>query len=778
MDKYRPPIPKYQSAYRPRTPNREKLPEAAAKKQKQTLRHVFYRLAGLINPLILLGYCFITVLTPRMGAFDAGGPKFLALAILNLGAFGFLLLRNEQPPPLKIFSAFFNNRIGFIYGMFLAVSLLSFIKAVNPVESLLAFTKLFTVFTSALIISAILRVNKKYLTIVAVGLCLLLLADATAVFYQMWNLTEKYPNFAELYQAFATEVKSGYSNKNILASAMFIKLPFALWLWSFGKGPAKIIGLVSTFAGFIALMPLSARAFYLGLALLAFAYLMFIIIRFLIDRTRWKTALVSLFIVALIPLFIYLGWLGLSRVFPTAQVFNLKDRLTLRLESIKQDVSSGTRIVSWQRSVKLIKEEPLFGVGVGNWKINVLKYENQTLPDYTYYYYNHNDFLQTTAESGIVGGLLFLSIFIGVGWVFLYALFKGTAPGASYEYSGPLASLDYLFIPAFGLLCYSVDAFYNFPFDRPEIQSLWAIFLGAAVAFTPEWIFFRITGKTKSEMPQQGLILLARISIRPLLPLIYIVLIISSIFLLYLNFKSLKLQRMVKQDINSGVLTHPAAFFIKEFPFIPTVGSEGEPVALSKARYLLNDKQLREAIELLKNDRSSPYESRIELFIASTYLELGNTDSAVAYARRVYKLKPLFSYNNKLLIEILDQKEQYTEALKILDDYIATGFADQSFVDQRRNIDRKVKIQRVEGFYYMGVNHYERKNYKEAVKYFTEVIKKEPALLEAYNYRALCNFYLKEYLKCQADVDHLLAAGNQDQKIINLRDQLKNILGN
>ena len=464
----------------------------ANKKKDHSIQGFLTWGSGLFNPLILLAYGFITVLTPRLNAFDSAGTKFLALAILNLVAFFFLLLHQKQQPPSRIFSVFFSTRLGFLYGLFLAVNLLSFLKAVNPAESLLSFTKLFTVFSAVLIIATFLRDHQKYLTLLAIGMSLLLLADAATVFYQMGQLMEKYPNFFDLFRAFPDLVKHNYSNKNILSSALFVKLPFALWLWSFRRGLAKIFGLIATFAGIIALMPLSSRAFYVGLALLSVAYVLFIIIRIFVDRKRWKTALFSVVILAFIPLCFYVGWRGLSHYFPTVKNFNLKDRITARLSTIDQDASAGTRTVSWRRSVKLIREEPLLGVGTGNWKINVLKYENQTAPDYVYYYYNHNDFVQTTAETGILGGLLFLSLFIGVGWAFLYAFFKGPSSGSNYEY---------LFIPAFGLLCYSVDAFFNFPFDRPEIQSLFAIFLGIGIAFSPKLNLF---GASKVDLEKKN----------------------------------------------------------------------------------------------------------------------------------------------------------------------------------------------------------------------------------------------------------------------------------
>jgi len=742
------------------------------KQKNQTIQGLLSWFLALFNPLILVGYGFITVLTPRLGAFDSAGTKFLALAILNLVAFFFLMLRKEQRPPNKIFSAFFGNRIGFLYGLFLAVSLLSFLKALNPAESLITFTKLFTVFTAALIIAAILRDNKKQATPLAIGMSLLLLADAANVFNQLWQMAEKHPNIADLFSTLQSEIKHGYSNKNILSSALFVKLPFALWLWTFKKGLVKILGLVATFAGIMALIPLSSRAFYLGLALLTLAYLLFLLLRIFIDRNRLKMAMVSVIIVALIPLFIYLGWLGLSHYIPSIKTFNLKDDITARLSTIKSDEAAGIRTVSWRRSFKLIREEPLLGVGAGNWKINVLKFENQTAPDYTYYYYNHNDFIQTTAETGLVGGLLFLSLFVLVGWAFLVSLFKGAASGTSYEY---------LFLPAFGMLCYSVDAFFNFPFDRPEIQSLFAIFLGSGIAFSsmraPVKKLREIWEKVLKEIqfPTDAVVFnpwFKRI-IAYLLPGMFILLILGSIYLLYENFRSLRLQAVAKYEVEKGELTVPSYVFMSGFPSIPSISVEGVPIMILKTRYLFNEGDYARAIRVLKAENPSPWESRRELFLSFAYEMTGNSDSSICYSIQVFNLKPFYMANLDRLCKMLEEREQFKKEDSILMEFNRiSGNASQPYIDMQREVHRKATIQKVEQFYYPAMNQFKLKNYREAAANFSKIIETEPELLEAWEKRAWCYFYLNEPKLCVADIDHLAGSGVKNGELEDLRKKV------
>ena len=756
-------------------------------KKKQGSKGFMYWFDLLFNPLILLAYGYVTVLTPRMNAFDSAGTKFLALAILNLFVFAYLLLRKEKYPPQKIFSYFFINRVGFLYGAFLFLNLFSFCKAVNPAESLLAFTKFFSVFSAILMIATIIHSNPKQIEPLVFGMSVLLLIDASMVFHQMWQQVDQYPNFADLYQSFRNTVTSGYSNVNILSSALFLKLPFALWILAFRKGLVRLFGLITILSGVVAIIVVSSRAFYVGLALLAIAYLLFLIIRLFVDRQRLKTAIISLVAIALIPLFFYLGWLGLSHYIPTLKSFNLKDRIVARLSTIQTDESSGIRIISWKQSLALVKEDPLFGVGVGNWKINVLKYENRIAPDYTYYYYNHNDFIQTTAETGILGGLLFIALFIGIGWAFLFALIKGAVSGNSYKY---------LFVPSFGMLCYSVDAFFNFPFDRPEIQSLFAIFMGVGVACSPQLKMLaklrtnKFVTRHASRVTCSSYIRYRTQATAYTLPFLFILLAFSSIYLLYLNFRSLQLQGAVKYEIEKGELTLPASIFMLGFPSIPTISVEGVPIAILKTRYLFNEGQYDVAIDLLKRNNPSPWESRREYFLSLAYEMKKNSDSSLAYGMQVFKLKPMFTDNVERICTILDEREKFEEASKILDDYLkgwneikSKGLyhyseininSEQKFINWRKELKLKATIQRVEFLYYSATEQYKQRNYREAAGYFTTIIEKEPELYEAWEKRAWCYFYLNEQTKSLADIDHLTAKGIDNQGLKELRTKVIN----
>ena len=85
--------------------------------------------------LLLIAYGFVTVLTPNLQTLDSNGPKFLTLSILNLATFIFLFTRKELKNRPEWYYAFFRNGIGTAYSGLIIVSLISFFKAINVLES-------------------------------------------------------------------------------------------------------------------------------------------------------------------------------------------------------------------------------------------------------------------------------------------------------------------------------------------------------------------------------------------------------------------------------------------------------------------------------------------------------------------------------------------------------------------------------------------------------------------------------------------------------------------
>ena len=670
---------------------------------------------NLIYGLILLGYSFITVLTPNLNTLDSNGSKFYTLAILNLIAYAIIIIGNQVKPQKDFHWSFFRTWIGIVYTLFLLISLLSFFKAFNIYESIINFSKLFTIFSAAYIIAIILRKDKRYLYIISVALTLLLVVDCFTVFYHIAT------NLMEGKGANIIEIKSVYSNKNILASAIFVKISFALWLVTFSKGWMKMLGGFTLSVAFIATLFMSTRSFYIGFIFLFITYVPFMFIYYSRKLEKRKVVMQTIYFSAAVIIVVSLFSIGLKYLYPSSSGGVYAADFITRLKTISlnasRSTSEGLRITAWKNSFKLIKENPLLGIGTGNWKIEVLKYETPTTGAYIYMYKNHNDFIETMVDIGVFGGILFLGIFLLIFANFMKAFFKAKKEEEE--------SYKWLFLPAFGLFCYSFDAFFNFPSDRPEIISFFAIFVGAGIAFSPIISRFSFPN-SRSENPEASKKSSTRSALNftsSALITVILFLMFGSIYIFYLNFKSLKLQRIAKQEMLSGTLTSPSEIFMQGFPAIPNISIEGEPIVVTKARYLISEQKYQQAIDLLKEDNSSPYDTRPEFFIAMAFLKLGLIDSALFYSKKVYELKPFFSGNASLMSSAYETRGNLTEALKVLDDHIQMNNTNNqpvsdALITQHTALASKVRIQRFQDVFDKAVKSFGQKEYNTAIKYF------------------------------------------------------------
>lgn len=804
---------------------------------KNTAKNQSGQNLSLIYILILLSYAFITVVTPNMNTLDSNGPKFYTLAILNLVAYPIMLLHNKLRPQKDFHWLFFKNWIGVTYTLFLLISLLSVFKAFNLYESVINLSKLFTVFSAAYMIAIILQNDKRYTYILSVSLTLLLVIDSVTVFYHLFlNLTESGG-------INISAIKSIYSNKNILAAAIFVKIAFALWLIAFGKPWMKWLAGITVFLAIVATLFMSTRTFYVGLIFLLITYGVFFFIRYYRKNEKRKLARLLIISSVVIASSFLVFTFTLKYLYPSTAEGTFSVDFISRLKTITQYGGKlqgyGQRTGSWERSFELFKENPLLGVGTGNWKIEVLKYETPLTGAYIYMYKNHNDFIETFADTGIFGGLLFLGIFLLIFANFIRAFFRAR--------KGEEESYKWLFLPAFGLFCYFFDAFFNFPSDRPEIISFFAIFVGAGIAFSPtinNWKFWRrAKGEEEGTSPlnndpagviqtdaagspvthpgtsnkdhKAGLGMKGkqehrarhatklgeastagpgkatvhakkqkdRFNLKALpLILLFLALMLGSVYVFYLNFKSLKLQRIIKQELLSGKLTTKSEVFLAGFPKLPDISIEGEPISVSKSRYLVAEGKYREAIDLLKKDNSSPYDTRQEFFLAIAYLNMGNPDSSLIYSRKVYAMKPLFSGNVTVLSNALEAKGDLEGALNVLDRHVK--ICDENGEPVADNIRQKIaqltpmiKIRPYEKIYTAALNAFTGKQYELAIKNFTDFISKEPGVAAAFEYRAFSYFYLNDFRRSLDDIEKAIAIDPGKSGFVNLRGINKHFLG-
>ena len=727
--------------------------------------------------IILFLYAILPVITPRWGAMDPNSAKFLAFSVVNLLVFCFLAYYNKLKKDPAPWNPFINHPLGILYILFLLVAMLSFTKSVNIPESVIEFSKLFTVFSTTLIISLLLSGNNKGFEQLILIISLILIIDCLFV---LTNVMVFISGGIESIK----DIKFVYSNKNVLSAVIFVKLPFALWLILHKKGILRFIGITGLLAGFSSVFLLSTRTFYLGLIFLTLSLLIYSFSCYVKTKNKKYLLFVLTYIAGLVITF------GIS-VFIQQSLFPKKNDIytqdvTERFNTIgTSDHSAGERLAAWKNSFTLIRENPFLGVGTGNWKIAELRLENLISPDYKYMYKNHNDFIEITAETGIIGGLIYSGFFLFTILWFFYRVIWGKMESES----------KYLLIPGLGLISYGVDAFFNYPLDRPEMQFFFALFIASAITY------YRVTWFRGKKI--------RLFRWHTAVPLI--LLMGMTLGILVTNFISMRAQRIIQRELMSDDPVTSSDYVIHAFPSIPDINAYGVSIGVIKGRYLIHDGKYLEAINMLKNDKASPYETRREYWLAVAYDSLGDADSALYYYQIAGKEKPLFYYFIYRACKILENKGDYISAQNYLSSYLAkekgnaqawsyasvlysksgdlqTALAmadsglrhnqnDSLLNNQRKIIESDLQEGPNKDLIEKGYDFFTKKNYLNAIITYSEVIKKDTGIMKVYEFRALSYYFRSEYHKCLADLNRAIELDPSNGDLYNYRGACYHMLG-
>ncbi len=738
----------------------------------------------LLFGVIIILYIIIPTFTPNLLSLDTNTPKFAATALLNLLVFSLMVFNGYLKNHAMFVKGFFTQKIGLVYSLFLLVSLLSFTQSVNVLESVLQFTKLFTVFAAVFNLTVILMKNLQLARIFIYVMIGLLIFDAVSVFYNI----NKFIN-GEIKAI--SDIKTVYSNKNILASSIYVKLPFAIWLLVFEKRYLKALGWLGLACGIAATFFMATRAFYLGLALLSLVFIAYALIIYFRQKQRSALWLLGNYVSAFAIAYLAFSFTQQNLYPKTKTKSRHTQGVVEQVATLKDPKTASTlRLDAWRWSFDLIKEKPLLGVGSGNWKVAILKHENQKNSGFIYLYKAHNDFIETTAETGIFGGLLYLGIFIFIIWNFLRNYLKNKSE--KHEL------MPYLFLAASGIIFYSVDAFFNFPADRPEILALFACFTSVGIASA-----YHQAKPAEPAIHPEAAVGKIRNQVRLLSISLAFVILVASAFILYVNFMSSKTQRIVYQEIMAGKLKEKSDRIIAGFPFIPNVSIWGESIGTLKARYLIDEEKNAEAIEILRSDFSSPWDARREFFMAMAFNNMKEYDSALYYSEIAARLKPNYFRNIHLAASILEKKgeteraagyydkyleknkkekqayliasnlyiqhNQLEKANEIIEEAMKYHKSDTLVQKQHRFINHKLKVEPYMSLFNQGSDHFKEKRYAQAVKSLSEFIEKVPDYANAFQIRAFCYYYLKDYEKCITDANSALKLDKKNSSLVNLR---------
>ncbi len=350
-------------------------------------------------------------------------PRFLFVNFLFLAIFAswFYAKRSLSIPTL------FLSLILFFY---YCINVISVFWCLNTADALYESQKVVIVLFTLLLIYNWQKDITEEINLVK-SFILITLVSLLFAFYQIMQLPNL--NFETLYDVFSFS-----EHKNLLASLLFLLLCFPLYGILFFSQFWKGISLVIFSLAFLLLFFLQVRSVYLAMLVTG------LILGFYFLKRPAENKKVLLYFVcggALILMLIV--WINPAII----------QRLDLR--TYTSSTSGAERIKIWAKTISLIKEHPLAGVGAGNWQYNFSKFgigdiENISKNDISFQR-PHNDFLWIISETGSVGFLLILLILLYV--------FVKSFPAIKSGNTRVMLLFSFLC----GLL---VEAFFSFPKER------------------------------------------------------------------------------------------------------------------------------------------------------------------------------------------------------------------------------------------------------------------------------------------------------------------------
>ncbi len=255
------------------------------------------------------------------------------------------------------------------------------------------------------------------------------------------------------------------SNVNLFSSQLLFVLPFAVYTGFTDKTLWRRFAGLAIIAALVLLIMLQTRAVFAGI--MGFAATGIVLGLWFRKQLGVSKELSRIVVITMGVLL--LGFISLF-LLPSGT-----HPLVARVQSMVSAEASGGRTLLWKMTGRMIADQPLTGVGAGNWTLEIQPYYEPF--GYPYKEVNwlrpHNDFLWVFAEKGIFGFMLFMAFFI---LLYVYGIRYARGPDASGE--GVLFAI----LMMSGITAYLANSMFDFPLERISHQIMLFLYAASIVA--------------------------------------------------------------------------------------------------------------------------------------------------------------------------------------------------------------------------------------------------------------------------------------------------------
>lgn len=390
-------------------------------------------------------------------------------------------------------------------------------------------------------------------------------------------------------------VKGISMNPNISSFSILMKLPVLLFAQQIFKILKKYLIFLEIFI-LLSLFILGSRASVLIVMLVYTLY-------FFININYKKIRFQNFIRLGLIPLFIFINSIYLNPINSNGS------------QSLSNDQSILLRLDYYKIAIESITENFWFGTGAGSWKVESLGEFNQTLNETIVPYYTHNDFIQFFYELGILGFIAYI-IFI-ISFYFMLIRLK-------------LEPYEKFFI--ISLLVYTLDSLINFPFHRPQ-EIITLLLVSAPIL-------------------RSKIIEIQRIN-KPIF-CVFIILIISSIYIQLKEHNSLKLQNILISDASLDAYSLDVNQISDLDTSLPNISANTVPLDTYLSRYYLKEEDYQNALYFSLNGyKINPYLKYTKEQYIKALLLNQRVEEALEISRLLYDQEPSNNIYSETYLSLL-----------------------------------------------------------------------------------------------------------------------------
>ena len=506
-----------------------------------------------IPKYILLILYILTGSLSNFGAIDILAPQWIYLASINIITCLYFLFFSPKTLA-NSFSPLVNTTFFHLYVFYFIWNCTSYFYAINPTETLINLPRVGNTFF-AIVFCFFLLYNLPNKFYFISRLFLLFLTAELAAYFN---------DFATVYPKEGLRVimiKGFAGNKNITAASIAFKLPFVLFLLHSAKQTFfRFYLFLLLTLGVLSVSLIEARAAILSSMIVLILFVFFQIYIVISKVLTAKQGLSSLLLTVLPYIIALVANIVITNTANKGTITDTVGRIAFTEES------SNGRFQYWGDAWDYVKENPIFASGLGNWKIASIGEGIEHISGYTVPYHAHNDFIHVFTETGILGGLAYLGLFITLALYLFILLYN------KYKKKGFL-ELQYFFL-LLPLIVYGLDAGLNFPVARPLMQSSLAIFSGLVIGL---YLDDKYIGN-------KVIIPVNRVQQKISLALI-LLLLIPGITIHIISFNSLQKQGLLLYEFNNAQYNMTRQQLDEISHDFPNLTETAMPIKAMKARY-------------------------------------------------------------------------------------------------------------------------------------------------------------------------------------------------